>query len=219
MNDADQRSTGSGATAHDGDKHVAAGATVDRGTLAADSQPPVSRPARAPRNVTSVGGLVFDAPSRQVLLVQMRYGPTEGRWMFPGGLVDPGETLDVAVVREVREETGIEAEPLGIVGVRSRRSGLDNDTYLIWLLKPRALSDDHNGNVATQVPVPTPDGREIAIASWLPVDALVDNEEAAYLVRYFAQRLAANALHPLEYADDYAQLMPGVTHSDWKLFR
>jgi 8-oxo-dGTP diphosphatase len=33
-----------------------------------------------------------------------------GYWLFPGGHVTPGETLAEAAVREVREETGIEAE-------------------------------------------------------------------------------------------------------------
>ena len=41
------------------------------------------------------------------------------RWALPSGTMDIGETIGEAVVREVREETGIEAELIGILGVYS----------------------------------------------------------------------------------------------------
>lgn len=39
-------------------------------------------------------------------------------WHFPGGLVDLGESLEQACVREVKEETGIDAEFCGVLGFR-----------------------------------------------------------------------------------------------------
>ena len=39
-------------------------------------------------------------------------------WKFPGGYVDRGENILDAAVREVKEETGVETEPVGIVGFR-----------------------------------------------------------------------------------------------------
>ncbi len=41
------------------------------------------------------------------------------RWGLPGGGVEPGETLRHAVIREVREETGLDVEPLRLIGVYS----------------------------------------------------------------------------------------------------
>ena len=43
-------------------------------------------------------------------------------WKFPGGMVDKGESLGDAAVREVWEETGIKAEFIGILGMRELRT-------------------------------------------------------------------------------------------------
>lgn len=64
--------------------------------------------------------LVTDPAGRLLLF---RFTP-EGRtpfWCTPGGAVDPGESFEMAARRELREETGIEAEPGPVVAVRHVR--------------------------------------------------------------------------------------------------
>ena len=48
-------------------------------------------------------------PNNKVLVVQERFR-FSAHWKLPGGYVDPGEDIDEAAIREVKEETGIETE-------------------------------------------------------------------------------------------------------------
>lgn len=48
----------------------------------------------------------------RLLLVRRSHRPDAGRWGFPGGKIEPGETVETAAVRECREEAGLSVEPL-----------------------------------------------------------------------------------------------------------
>ena len=54
---------------------------------------------------------------RRVLLVRRSDGAN--LWGFPGGAIEPGERADQALVREVREEIGLEVEPVALIGIYS----------------------------------------------------------------------------------------------------
>lgn len=63
----------------------------------------------------SVSALIFDG--ERVLLAHRR---AIDWWNLPGGAIDPGETIDEGLRREVREETGLEIEVGQLVGVYSK---------------------------------------------------------------------------------------------------
>jgi 8-oxo-dGTP diphosphatase len=70
------------------------------------------------RPIAGVGALIV--LEGRILLVRRGREPRRGEWSLPGGMVETGETLEAAVRREVREETGLEVEPEGIAGVFDR---------------------------------------------------------------------------------------------------
>jgi ADP-ribose pyrophosphatase YjhB (NUDIX family) len=70
----------------------------------------------AKRPVLAVSAAVFR--EGRVLVAQRARGPGKGLWSLPGGSVEWGESLAEAAAREVREETGVEAEILGLAGRR-----------------------------------------------------------------------------------------------------
>ena len=63
-------------------------------------------------HLVSVAALVTNEEN-QILLVK---SPWRG-WEYPGGLIEPGESFEAALKREVREESGVEIEITGFVGI------------------------------------------------------------------------------------------------------
>ncbi|GHF23461.1 NUDIX hydrolase [Amycolatopsis deserti] len=68
-----------------------------------------------PVPVRCVGGILHDQAGR-LLLVQRANEPGRGLWSIPGGRVEPGETDSEALVREMREETGLVVRPGELAG-------------------------------------------------------------------------------------------------------
>jgi len=65
--------------------------------------------------IRCVGAIVHDAAGR-LLLIRRGRAPGAGLWSLPGGRVEPDESDAEAVVRELREETGLEVRPGDLVG-------------------------------------------------------------------------------------------------------
>jgi ADP-ribose pyrophosphatase YjhB (NUDIX family) len=101
---------------------------------------PAGTPAPRP-TVACVGAVVHDAAGR-LLLIRRGQEPSRGLWSLPGGRVEPGETVAAAVVREVREETGLDVragDPVGRVLIPAGAVDYDVVDVACTLLHPDAV--------------------------------------------------------------------------------
>jgi len=79
--------------------------------------------------LVGVGAIVIE--SSRVVLVKRAHPPLQNQWSIPGGVLEVGELVREAAVREAREETGLTVEPGELLGVFDRvlRDGNDHVQY------------------------------------------------------------------------------------------
>ena len=68
--------------------------------------------------LVGVGAIIIEGP--RVLLVKRGHPPIPGQWSIPGGVLEVGEMVRDAAIREAREETGLIVEPGELLGVFDR---------------------------------------------------------------------------------------------------
>lgn len=89
----------------------------------------------------------------EVLLIKRGNPPRQGQWSLPGGRIEWGETSEAAALRELVEETGVQAELLGLIDVvdgimTSRETGEVTRHYIMvdyaarWLSGEPVAGDD-----------------------------------------------------------------------------
>ena len=87
------------------------------------------------------GGLVYDKNTNKILLIQDKHSIKKGIWKFPGGLVEPSESIHSAVLREVKEETGIDCSFSKMLCFRETMNYQFGcpDIYFVCLVEPTSF--------------------------------------------------------------------------------
>lgn len=116
-------------------------------------------------------GLVVNS-NKEWLVVKKRYGGLHGKWSLPAGFVLPTETIDEAVMREVKEETGISCRVKGMIGFRTGviREEI-SDNMAIFLLQPTDENEALNAQLS-----------ELYEAAWLSPQLLANDKEASVML-------------------------------------
>ena len=122
----------------------------------------------------------------KVLIVRRARPPAHGLYTLPGGGVELGETLEEAVIREVREETALEVAPVALAGYRQAiardAAGQIERHFVILPFAARWVAGEISLN------------EELAEAHWLApteLTGLTTTEGLAQIVAAAAQRIAA----------------------------
>lgn len=151
-------------------------------TLVKKLQPNAYVPLAATHSI-GVGAVVWSgnlqAPGH-VLMVKERPLPnkTPGYFKLPGGMVEAKEALATAIVREVAEETGVQAKFVGAFGLRQHHHGQfgASNIYFVCVLVAESVAKCKVG-----LPQLNPQAGEIDDAKWfLPTDYLADPLASPY---------------------------------------
>ena len=97
-----------------------------------------------------------------ILLIRRKGEPFIGQWALPGGFLDEGETLQVCAARELKEETGVIASDLSLVGVYGD-PGRDPRGWTVSIAFLMRVASADTAPVA---------GDDAAEVGWFAVDAL-----------------------------------------------
>ncbi|GAM12382.1 NUDIX hydrolase [Mesobacillus selenatarsenatis] len=151
-----------------------------------------------PTHIVSAGGIVEDSEGN-ILLVKTR----DGGWVYPGGQVEVGENLIDALVREIKEESGITTTVSYLVGVYS------NTGSFKWY--------DGVTDVPTQVIfdfVCKPVGGQLAVSEETTESRWVAKDQALSFITHPAIRTRYQAY--LEF-DGMVNYMEYVTHPQFTI--
>lgn len=146
-----------------------------------------------------VGGAVVK--DDRLLLVRRASRRGRGNWQVPGGFIEPDETIEQAVVREVEEEAGVITEVNGVLALRNRYDPqAGNSLYIVLLLS--LISG-----------VPAPDGREVDRAEFFTLDEIQALKQVPAVNLEIAQRVLATDRRVL-----YPQTLQHATGTIYTLF-
>lgn len=133
-----------------------------------------------PRHSVSVAGVIVDDAGR-CLLTRRR---DNGNWEAPGGVLELDETIPDGLRREIREETGLEVEPLALTGVyKNMRVGV-----VALVFRCRVLSGELTAN------------EEVSEFCWAPREELGALMTETYRVRV-ADALEQGPIPPIRAHD------------------
>lgn len=121
-------------------------------------------PPHAATHHIGAGAVVFNDDG-ELLVISERTGPVAGGFKVPGGYIEPGEHIASGIVREVREETGIETAFESLVLFRHMHQSLYTKSNIYFVCRLRAISAEI-----------TIDPVEIAECQWMQVADFMAHE-------------------------------------------
>ena len=115
----------------------------------------------------------------RILLALRGKPPSQGMWGLPGGVVEVGETLEEAVVREIKEETSVDVEPIKLITIfdtiRRDKEGRIKTHFILFEYLCKYLGGE------VKAASDAPDAR------WISLDAL-DSIDIMHSTRRFIQK-------------------------------
>ncbi len=136
--------------------------------------------------IAAVGSVVIR--NGRILLIKRGYPPRAGKWAIPGGTIEAGEDIAEAAKRELEEETGLIAEPLGILWVYNAvvRDDAGRVQYHFVIVDILFDSSTIRGE-------PRPGGDAVDVA-WVPLEEVVKRSDVTGSTRKLVDRILRQGL-------------------------
>ncbi len=144
------------------------------------------------------GAYIFDGAGRLLLVKSPKWGD---RWMIPGGHVDLGETVFDCVVREVKEEVGIDVVPEGVlvIGEDIFPQNFYRKAHFIYFETVcRTVGDSEI----------KPDGRETTEYKWFEPENALKSVDEPFIIRTISKYISGLNSGRQDYVD--------ITHGNGK---
>ncbi len=171
-----------------------------------------------PKAVAVAAGCLIN-PRGEVLICQRPLGKiAAGKWEFPGGKIEPGESARSALIRELREELGVEvrsARPL----IRVVHDYSDRRVLLeVWrVLQYSGELHPHDGQAFAWVPPGELDSWELLAADWPVVSALQLPNDYVFTPVNIAGPMLSAGLKSLPHGSLLRLRCPQLTDSEYEL--
>jgi ADP-ribose pyrophosphatase YjhB (NUDIX family) len=137
-------------------------------------------------------------------VVKKKYGGLKGKWSLPAGFVDEGETADEAVIREVKEETGLTCRVDQLLGVRTGVIKHEiSDNMIMFLLQQTVLEE----SIIIQE-------NELYEAAFILPDLLLDENTASIMLAFMIEAMKSQVRMKIDSIDPGQQF----GYTSYKLF-
>lgn len=146
----------------------------------------MSEPTQTPMRPVA-GAAVICLHGNHVLLIQRGREPNRGRWSYPGGKIDAGETAREAALREALEETGLEVALESVVDVYDAIIPPYHYCVTDYLARPA---------IETVEPPPLTPQSDAMDARWVPVDATAEYDLTPAMQRVLRRALWLRDVEP-----------------------
>lgn len=132
-----------------------------------------------------VGCVILNSEGKW-LVVKKKYSGLKGVWSIPAGFVQEGEDAETACIREIKEETGINCEVVGLLGLRTGVIQQEiSDNMAIFYCKPK------NEQQSIQI-----QEKELEDVQWLTVEEILSSNQSSVLLKELASRLNTKFVIP-----------------------
>ena len=149
-----------------------------------------------PRHVIAAVSAVL-IHNNKILLIKRKYPPVQRKWSLPGGVLEAGEKLGEAARRELREETGLEAEPIGILWILNNIVYDESNRVLYHYLIVDVLFDPNTISGELKP------GTDAIDAKWFEISEVKYMSDASRTIKRLIERIEKYGLTivPLEGVD------------------